>query len=258
MPRQIAGRAVADDLEQIEPLVGIGEIVAGAETPAGRAEIETGGDLDETLGPGEALELDVGLAPHGAAAAIGADGVAPAQRLGFAAGIDHGDVDVVGALHEARHLGGEADLGDPAPLDTRLRRPHQLVLLPLHHERVRHFALEQIEVEHGDELAAHAVAEVEDRRLQSAAGVVRKGFVLEPELGQHFDGRRVNGGGALILGRLGLALQQRDRNALLDQCERRHRAHRPGADHDHAIVMLHDQLQTAAPYTAECATIAAC
>jgi hypothetical protein len=54
----------------------IGEIVAGAETPAGRAEIEIGGDLDETLGPGEALELDVGVAPHGAAAAIGADDVA--------------------------------------------------------------------------------------------------------------------------------------------------------------------------------------
>jgi hypothetical protein len=67
----------------------------------------------------------------------------------------------------------------------------------------------------------------------------------------------VNGGGALILGRLGLALQQRDRNALLDQGERRHRAHRPGADHDHPIVMLHDPLQTAAPYTAACVTIAA-
>ena len=101
----------------------------------------------------------------------------------------------------------------PVALSARLRRPHQLVLLPLHHERVRHFALEQIEVEHGDELAAHAVAEVEDRRLQSAAGVVREGFVLEPELGQHFDGRRVNGGGALILRRLRLAFQQRDRNA---------------------------------------------
>src|SRR6185436_12337186 len=57
----IAGRAVADDLEQVEPLVGIGKIVAGAETPGRWPEIEICGDLDETLGPGEALELDVGV-----------------------------------------------------------------------------------------------------------------------------------------------------------------------------------------------------
>src|ERR1700730_13679533 len=58
-----AGRAFAFDLEQIDPLVGIGEIIARAVALAGGAEIEAGADLDEALGPGEALEGDVGEAP---------------------------------------------------------------------------------------------------------------------------------------------------------------------------------------------------
>src|SRR5262249_11894914 len=143
----------------------------------------------------------------------------------------------------------KADLGDAACLDMRPCRPHQLVLLPLHHERVGHFALEQAEVEHGDELAGDAVAKLKDRREQSAAGVLGKGFILEPELGQHFYGRRMDGGGALILGRLCFGLDQRDRDAFLDQSERHHRPHGAGADHDHPIIALHHPLQTIALYT---------
>src|SRR5262249_61501471 len=52
-------RAVALDLEQVEPLLGIGKIVARAKAAAGSAEVEARADLDEALGPGEALELDV-------------------------------------------------------------------------------------------------------------------------------------------------------------------------------------------------------
>ena len=140
-------------------------------------------------------------------------------------------------------------LAMPLALDVRPGRAHQLVLLPLHHERVGHLALEQVDVEHGDELAGDAVAEMEQGRDQSAAGVVGEDFVREAELGQHLDGGRMDGGGALILGRLGLAFQQGDRNALLDQCQRRHRPDGTGADHNHPIIMLHDQLRTSALYT---------
>jgi hypothetical protein len=116
---------------------------------------------------------------------------------------------------------------------------HQLVLLPLHHERIRHLALEQAQVEHGDEPARDAVAEVEDRRDQAAACVVGKGFVGEAQFGQHLHRRRMDGGGALILRRLGVGLDQRDRNALLDQRERGHRPDGAGTDHDHSVVLPH-------------------
>src|ERR1700719_4364594 len=65
-----AGRAFAFDLEQIDPLVGIGEIIARAIALAGGAKIKTGADLDEALGPSEALERDAGETPHRARAAV--------------------------------------------------------------------------------------------------------------------------------------------------------------------------------------------
>src|SRR3989442_9364707 len=165
-----SGRAVALDLEQVEPFVRVGKIIAGAKAAAGCAEVEAGADLDEALGPGETLELDLRQPPHGAAPAIGADDVAAANFFALAGRVGRRHIDVVGALLETRDFGGKTGLGDAAWLDMRLCRPHQLVLLPLHHERIGHFALEQAEVEHGDEFAADAVAKVEDRREHSAAG----------------------------------------------------------------------------------------
>src|SRR5258708_30954093 len=54
----------------------------------------------------------------------------------------------------------------------------------------------------------------------------------------------MDGGGALILRRFRFGLEERDRDAFLDQSERRHRPHGPGADHDHPITVLHHPLQT--------------
>src|SRR5262249_28871821 len=62
-------------------------------------------------------------------------------------------------------------------------------------------------------------------------------------------GRRMDGGGALILRRLRLGLDERDRDAFLDQRERRHRPHGAGADHDHPIIALHHPLQRIRLYT---------
>src|SRR5207244_7317112 len=129
------------DLEQVEPSVRVGKIVAGAKAAAGCAEVEAGADLDEALVPGETLELELRQPPHRAAPAIGADDVAAAKFFGLARGVDDGHIDVVGALLETRDFGGKTDLGDAARLDMRLCRPHQLVLLPLHHARIGHFAL---------------------------------------------------------------------------------------------------------------------
>jgi hypothetical protein len=148
---------------------------------------------------------------------------------------------MVGALRKPRHSGGEAHLGEPARLDMRPRRAHELVLLPSNHERVGHFALEQAEVEHGDELARDTVAKMEDRRDQCAASVRGKGFVGELEFGQHLHRRRMDGGGALVLRRLGLGLHQGDRDALLDQRERGDGPDGTGTDHDHPIVPLRHQ-----------------
>src|SRR6266436_3297538 len=96
------GRAVALDLEQVEPFVRIGKIIAGAKTAAGCAEVEAGADLDEALGPGETLELDLRQPPHGAAPAIGADDVAAAKFFGLAGGVDDGHIDVVGDRKSTR------------------------------------------------------------------------------------------------------------------------------------------------------------
>src|SRR6516164_364136 len=83
---------------------------------------------------------------------------------------------------------------------------------------------------------------MENRREHSAAGILGKGFTPEAEFGQHFHGRRMDGGGALILGRFRFGLEEGDRDAFLDQSERRHRAHGPGPDHDHPIIVLHHPL----------------
>src|SRR5208282_1532325 len=54
-----AGLAVALDLEEVAPLLRVGEVVADAIAAAGRQEVEGGADLDEFLRVGETLEGDV-------------------------------------------------------------------------------------------------------------------------------------------------------------------------------------------------------
>src|SRR6266516_4578468 len=95
-----SGWAVALDLEQVEPFVRVGKIIAGAKAAAGRAEVEAGADLDEALGPGETLELDLRQPPHGAAPAIGADDVAAANFFALAGGVGGRHIDVAGADHD--------------------------------------------------------------------------------------------------------------------------------------------------------------
>ena len=104
---------------------------------------------------------------------------------------------------------------------------HQLVLLPLHHVRVRHFALEQADIEHRDQFAGLAVAEMKQRRLHAAGRRIGKHLRFQAEIDQHLDGRRMDRCGALILGGVGQLLDQRDRDALLDQSQGHDGADRP-------------------------------
>src|SRR5262249_61383088 len=99
------GVAGAFDLERVEPFFGMGKIVARAKAAAGCAEVEARADLDEALGPGETLELDVGEPPHGASPAIGADEIAAAKFYALAVHIGERTLDVVGGLLEAAQVG---------------------------------------------------------------------------------------------------------------------------------------------------------
>src|SRR5215472_16313707 len=74
-----AGRSLPRDLEQVVPLDRIGNVVAVR--VASLREVVGRADDHEALGPGEALELDAGLAAHRAARTVRADQVAAADVL---------------------------------------------------------------------------------------------------------------------------------------------------------------------------------
>ena len=64
----------------------------------------------------------------------------------------------------------------------------------------------------------------------------RQDFFEHAEFVEHFQRRRMNGGGALILDRRRLNLEHRDGNAAPVERERTHHANRPSTDHDNARV----------------------
>src|SRR5262249_53205211 len=158
-----------------EPLVGIEEIIAGAETATGRAEIVGGGDLDESLRPGETLKRDIRQSPHSAAPAVAPDNVAAAQPLRLTLP-SNGHLDMIGALFQRRYGRRQADLANTAPLDMRDCSPHQFVLLPLQRKRIRDFAGKEANIECRDKLTGQPVAKMKQRRAHPAARIFRKGF----------------------------------------------------------------------------------
>ena len=120
-------------------------------------------------------------------------------------------------------------------------------MLPLQHERIRHFAFEEPDVECGDKLAAPAVAKLKNRRLKAARRIVGESLLFETEIGEHFERRRMDRCGALILDRLGFRLDEQHRNAFAHQSERHDGADRSGADDDYALlVWSHDRIHTLA------------
>jgi hypothetical protein len=98
-------RSATFDFEQIDPFVGIGEVIARAIAPAGSAEVEASTDLDEAFGPGKSDERDLGEASYGTAAAVGAYEIFSAEFFRITTGIDDGCLDAVAGLRKSNKLG---------------------------------------------------------------------------------------------------------------------------------------------------------
>ncbi len=233
-----ARRAIAFDLEQIDPLVGIGEVIARAIAASGRAEIEAGGDLDEAFWPGEASKA---IPASGRTVLLPPS--APIRYLPRSFSVSPAALMTVASTWSAvcarsTSLVEKRTSPQAARLDMGQRGVHELVLLPLHDIGISHFAFEQADIEHRDQLAAAAVAKMKQRRRHAARRACRKHLAFETERDQHFHRRRMDGGGALVLRGVRQLLDQRDRNAFPDQSQRHHRAHRPAAGNDHAVVAL--------------------
>ena len=148
----------------------------------------------------------------------------------------NGDVDVIRVLSQPDEFGAKPHFGEPALSEQRQCGANELVLFPLQHERIRHLAFKEPDIEGGDKFVAGAIAKVKDRRLKAARGIFGESLLFETEIGEHFQSRRVDRRGALILDRLGLGFQEQHRNAFAHQSERHDGADRPGADDDHALV----------------------
>ena len=222
-------RAFAAHLEQVAPLARVGEIIAEAEIGIDRLELEGRRDLDELLRIGEALELDVGELAHRAAPAVAADHVVGAQALGAGRRCDL-DVDAVRGLRQPGDVVREAHVEIAGIGVFGGDRRGELVLLVLQHERKPDFVAQQIEIELRDHRARRPVMEAIGVRFQPE----RQDFLEHAELVEHFQRRRMDGRGALVLDRRRLDLEHGDGDAAPVERERAHHADRPRADHDDA------------------------
>src|SRR5258708_7308683 len=197
---------IAHDLEEIGPLLRVGDVAARAATQR-CLEVEQGREHQEALGPGVAFEFDIGAFAHRAAPAVAADHVVedlPLRTLRRDAGASR----VVG---EAGHARSEPKLavrhrGKPSQADLR-----QLVLLGLDDERVRSF------------VAQHLVIELRDEadRLQ---------LFEKPQFGEHLERGGVRGRGARAVVDFALRLEEHDLHAFSRTGDRRDDAHRSRAD----------------------------
>src|SRR6516165_5774563 len=113
-----ARRAATFNFEQIDPFIGIGEIIARAITPAGHAKVEASADLDEAFGPRKSHERDLSEAPYRTAATVRAYKIFAAKFFRLTAGIDDRCLDAVAGLHETDELGRKAHLADAARVDV--------------------------------------------------------------------------------------------------------------------------------------------
>ena len=177
-----AGRPIALDLEQVEPLVGIGEIIAGADSPGWR--------LPKSKVVPILMKRSAQVKPSNSISArrrtVLEPPSVPIRYLPRSVSVSPAALVTVTSTWSACcaspvTLVEKRTSARPARLDVRQRGAHQLVLLPLQHERVGHLALEQADVEHRDQLAGGAVAEMEQRRRHAAARILGEGLPLEPQ-----------------------------------------------------------------------------
>ena len=85
---------------------------------------------------------------------------------------------MIRVLGQADELGGKPHVGEFALGEQRHDGANELVLLPLQHERIRHLAVKQANIEGGDQFAGGAIAKLKQRRLESARGILGEGLLL--------------------------------------------------------------------------------
>src|SRR5262249_56149021 len=97
-------RAATFNFEQIDPFIGIGEIIARAITPAGHAKVEASADLDEAFGPRKSHERDLSEAPYRTAAAVRAYEIFAAKFFRLTPGFDDLCLNPFSAFPSSSHL----------------------------------------------------------------------------------------------------------------------------------------------------------
>src|SRR5262249_14089646 len=105
----------------------------------------------------------------------------------------------------------------------------ELVLFALHHAGKAGVVFENAEIELGDHLAARAVPDAKLRLDQPAAD----DLVHQPELGEHFQGRRMRGCGARAVVDARLRLEHVDWETRPRQRQRGDASDRPAAGHQY-------------------------
>ena len=193
------------------------------------------GKDQEPLFPGEPRHENAEPDPDRRPAAVAGQQVPAVDPVHLAVGILIDNRDAFIVLGKGRYVRTEADIRDIVCADRRYRVPRQLPLFVLNGERKIGFVGDVFHVENRDDVLGLAVAELEGRRVQSALD----NAVGKAETVQHFEGRRMNGRGARVLGRRLEGFENRHRNALLDQGEGGDHADRPAAADYDAIFVIH-------------------
>ena len=233
-----SGRSPPDP-EQVAPLFRVREVVAIGVFGVDALEIEFGGDLDEPLVVGEALELDAHGAADIAPPAVGAHQIAGLKRLRAVGGVDRDPQVVIPMLDAGEGVGIEGvEAGFPG---KRLGDvPGQLVLFVLEDEGKAKLVLQQCQIERGHPFATGPVVVLERRCLQAPGDDVPG----DAQVVQHFQGRRMDRRRPRIDHRFGVFLHHADADPALEQSQGAGHPHRPGADHDDVEFPLHGAYPT--------------
>jgi len=185
--------------------------------------LEIGGDDEEALGIGVALELDAHAAPYRAPGAVGADQVIGLDLVRRAVDRE-GRAHAVSVLRDRLHARLEVESHVRHRLELGLDLLRKLPLLALQAEGVVGVAGQQLHVELGD----HALLTVALLRVARHQALRHEG--LGQAVGrQHVQRGRVEGRGAQVEVELRRGLDHRHLHPGTRQHERRHQAHGPRA-----------------------------
>src|SRR5215475_903245 len=223
----------AADLEQRAPFVGIGKIIARA-LRIFRVEGKGRRQHQESLRMGVAFERDVERLAHGRASAVRTHEIGAADLAGAVRALDR-HIDAIVELLERGHAGAKIHAGMREAAQTLDRHIGELVLLALNDIGKARVVREQAEVELGDDLAGRAVPDAKLRLDQAAPD----DLVDEPQLVQHFQGRRVGGGGARAVIDARFRLEHVYGDALARQRERGNDADRSAAGNQYGTLRRH-------------------